>query len=291
MKTKSEINFTEEPKSKLEEVFKSNMDGGGAFIPFVVAGDPDIKGCIEVVKRLIDSGADIVELGIPYSDPAADGPSIQKGYKRALENSFRVKNVFEIIREIRKFSDIPIVLMSYYNLVYQYGIKDFYKDVELYGANGVIIPDMPPEESNEVVLEAEKRGVGQIFLVSENTPKNRIKRIRNRCSGFIYVVSRLGVTGARDELPNSAKRLIKKIKFDCGNTIKCEPKSSVKDNFDLPVCVGFGISKKNHIKSALKAGADGVICGSVIVDMLDRGNLEQISRFTDRMSKSTEIEC
>ena len=164
-----------------------------AFIPFIVAGDPDKEKSIEIALEVIEGGADILEIGIPYSDPAADGPTIQKGYKRALQNNFKVKDTFDIIREIRKETDIPIVVMTYYNLIYQYGVSDFYRKLNEIGANGVITPDMPPEESSKALEAAENNQIKQIYLVSENTPENRINLISQKTDGFLYAVSRLGV--------------------------------------------------------------------------------------------------
>ncbi|RZN61830.1 tryptophan synthase subunit alpha [Methanonatronarchaeum sp. AMET6-2] len=245
-----------------------------AFIPFIVAGDPDKEKSIEIALEVIEGGADILEIGIPYSDPAADGPTIQKGYKRALQNNFKVKDTFDIIREIRKETDIPIVVMTYYNLIYQYGVSDFYRKLNEIGANGVITPDMPPEESSKALEAAENNQIKQIYLVSENTPENRINLISQKTDGFLYAVSRLGVTGARNQLPETAIKFIKRL----------------KKQTEHPIAIGFGISRPSHVESAVKAGADGVICGSAIVKHVEENKTSEIKKYIQKMKKATLLE-
>ncbi|WGI16800.1 tryptophan synthase subunit alpha [Methanonatronarchaeum sp. AMET-Sl] len=259
-------------KTPLKE--KINRKKQTAFMPFIVAGDPDIDTSIEIAMDIIEGGADILEIGIPYSDPAADGPTIQKGYKRALKNGFKVKDTFKIIKEIRKKSDIPIVLMSYYNLIYQYGIPEFYKKLKQTGVNGIIIPDMPPEESKTALKQAKTNKINQIYLVAENTNQERINHISNKTNGFLYAVSRLGVTGARKELPETAINFIKNLKKQTNH----------------PIAIGFGISKPSHVKSAVKAGADGVICGSAIVEKIEQNKKTEIKKYIQEMKKASLIE-
>ncbi|OUJ19414.1 Tryptophan synthase alpha chain [Methanonatronarchaeum thermophilum] len=253
---------------------KINRNKQTAFMPFIVAGDPDIKTTIKIANDIIEGGADILEIGIPYSDPAADGPTIQKGYKRALENGFKVKDTFKIIKEIRKKSDIPIVLMTYYNIIYQYGIPDFYKKLKQTEVNGVIIPDMPPEESKSITKAAKQNKINQIYLVSENTNQKRIQLISEKTTGFLYAVSRLGVTGTRNELPETAIQFIKKLKKQTNH----------------PIAIGFGISKPSHVKSAAKAGADGVITGSAIVEKIEQNKTNEIKQYIKTMKKASLIE-
>ncbi|OKY77253.1 MAG: Tryptophan synthase alpha chain [Candidatus Methanohalarchaeum thermophilum] len=252
----------------MNELKKSFQDG--AFIPYIVAGDPDYKKSLEIAKKIIDAGADALEIGIPFTDPAADGPTIQKAYARSLNNGFKVKQIYQYIKEIRKYSDIPIILLTYYNIVYNQGIENFYQKTEKIGVNGVIIADMPPEESKQVTKKIKDKKINQIFLVAPTTTEKRIKTISEKGSGFIYVVSRLGVTGKRKNFQETTKKLIKKV----------------KSNTDLPVAVGFGITKPSHVKKARKAGADGVIVGSAIVDKIEKNKKnQQITQYIKKMKQ------
>ena len=227
----------------------------GALVAFTVIGDPDYKTSLDIVKKIIDSGADILELGLPFSDPIADGPTIQAADMRSLANGMNTDMVFEFLKEIRKYNGkIPIGLLVYGNLMLQRGIEKFYSDAAASCVNSVLAADVPIEEADDYIKAAKSNKVDTVFIISPLTSDERIKKISERTTGFVYVVSRLGVTGAKSNLENSTLELIKRIrKFT-----------------DKPLCVGFGISMPEHVKSVINAGADGAIVGSVIVDLIEK---------------------
>ena len=225
----------------------------GALAAFTVIGDPDYQTSLDIVKKIIDSGADILELGLPFSDPIADGPTIQAADMRALESGMDTDKAFEFLKEIRKYNGrIPIGLLVYGNLILQRGIDVFYKDAAKSGVNSVLAADIPIEESDEYIKSAKQNNIDTVFIVSPLTSDERIKKIADKTTGFVYAVSRLGVTGARATLENSTLEMVKRIKKYTKN----------------PLCVGFGISKPEHVKDVIKAGADGVIVGSSIVSLI-----------------------
>lgn len=243
-----------------------------ALVPFVVIGDPDYNTSLDIVKTIIESGADILELGFPFSDPIADGPTIQSADVRALKKGMDTNKCFKFIKEIRKYSDIPIGLLVYYNLIYQRGTKKFFYDCKLAGVTSVLVADVPVEESDDIVSSARKHKIDTVFIVSPLTDNKRLKLILKKCKGFIYIVSRLGVTGAKQDLKESTLKLIKRIK------------SKTK----LPLCVGFGISKPEHIKEVCKAGADGAIVGSAIVRIIEK-NLKNKQLMLDHIKSYIKI--
>jgi tryptophan synthase alpha chain len=224
-----------------------------AVIPFFVVGDPDFDTCLEIVKSAIDAGADILELGIPFSDPIADGPTIQKADLRALKSGMTVKKGLEFVRKIKKHKDVPIGLLMYYNLVYQYGTEKFFRDFHNAGVNSVLIADLSIDDADEIAGPAAKVGLDTVFMVTPNTPTDRMKLIASKTTGFIYAVSLLGVTGSREQLSDSVQGLVAGIKKVTG----------------VPVCVGFGISRPEHAAAVAAAGADGVIIGSKIVSLIE----------------------
>lgn len=233
------------------EELKSKNEG--ALVAFTVVGDPDYDTSLNIVKTLIDSGADILELGIPFSDPIADGPTIQAADIRALSNGINTDKVFEFIKQVRIFSNIPIGLLVYANLIFQRGIDKFYCDAAQAGISSVLIADAPIEETDEYIAAAKKHKICPVFIVSPLTSNERLDKINKETKGFIYVVSRLGVTGARASLEGSTLRLIERI----------------RPFTDKPLCVGFGISNPEHVKSVIKAGADGAIVGSAIINLIE----------------------
>lgn len=235
-----------------------------AFIGFTVGGDPDRDTCVRIVKALIEGGIDILELGIPFSDPVADGPVIQKADDRALAAGTTPLVTFEIVKEIRAFSDVPIVFLTYYNIVYRRGIGRFYQDARHAGVDGILIADMPVEESDEVCNAAAQYGIDPIFLVTRTTSDDRIKKIAAKARGYLYLVSVLGVTGVRETVDDGAIDLLKRV----------------RKHTDIPLALGFGISKPEHAKVCADAGADGVIVGSAIVAIVERnlGRPERMER-------------
>ena len=206
-----------------------------------------------LVKAAIDAGADVLELGIPFSDPIADGPTIQKADIRAARNGMNVHRALDFIKTIKAYRDIPIGLLMYYNLIGHYGTEQFFRDFHAAGVNSVLVADLSIDDADEVVGPATAAGLDTVFMVTPNTPAERMKRIAARTTGFIYTVSVLGVTGSRDSLSTSVEGLV----------------GHLKALTDVPVCVGFGISKPEHARAVAQAGADGVIIGSRIVNMIE----------------------
>ncbi len=226
----------------------------GALIAFIVAGDPNFETSIGIAKKIVDAGADILEIGLPFSDPIADGKTIQTADIRALQSGMNTDKFFEFISELRKYTDIPIGVLSYYNLIYQRGVEKFCSDSKKAGINSILVADIVIEESDLIVENAKKYGIGAVFMITQLTSDPRIKEISSHSTGFIYLVSRLGVTGASDSLDKSTLDLIKRTR-----------KFTSK-----PLCVGFGISNPTHVKEVIHAGADGAIVGSAIVDLIGK---------------------
>lgn len=225
-----------------------------AFIGFTVAGDPDKETCIRAAMALIDGGTDILELGVPFSDPVADGPIIQKADERALAAGTTVDTIFVIVRELRKKTDVPIVFLVYYNMVYHRGIDRFYREAREAGVDGILIADMPIEESDDVYETALQYGIDPIFLVTQTTSDERIKKIAARAHGYLYLVAVLGVTGVRESVSSGAIDLLQRV----------------RNHTKIPLALGFGISTPDHAKVCSAAGADGVIVGSAIVDIVGK---------------------
>lgn len=249
-----------------------------ALVPFVVAGDPNYKTSLEIVKTIINSGADILEIGACFSDPIADGPTIQAADVRALKSGMDTDKFFNFIKEIRKFNDeIPIGVLIYANIIYQRGIKKFYFDAKRAGIDSVLVADLPIEEADEYIKAARKHKIDTVFIVSPLTDNKRLKLITKKCRGFLYIVSRLGVTGAKEDLKESTLNLIKRV----------------KRHTNLPLCVGFGISKPEHIQSVCNAGADGAIVGSAIVKIIasnlknKKVMLNQIQTYIESLKEAT----
>ena len=250
----------------------------GAFIPFVMLGDPNEKTSLDVVKTLIENGADVLELGLPFSDPIADGKVIQAADQRALAKKFNVAKAFSLIKKIRAFNaEVPIGLLVYSNLINNMGVEKFYKSAKDVGVDGVLAADVPVEEAEPFTAAARKTGIRQVFLVAPTTTSARMKKIFPKAGGFVYAVSLLGVTGTRRSLNKEVFALIR----------------NAKRNTRLPVCVGFGISQPEHVKELIKAGADGAIVGSAIVKMIEKnlGNRKNmligIAGFCRKMKKAT----
>ncbi len=232
-----------------------------ALIPFFVLGDPDYQKSLTLIKGAIDAGADILELGIPFSDPIADGPTIQKAGIRALKSDMTCRKALDLIAEIKAYADIPIGLLMYYNLIYHYGCESFYRDAAAAGVNSVLVADVSIDDADEVAGPASAAGLDTVFMVTPITKPERMKLIASKTTGFIYAVSLLGVTGARSELSDAVENLVSKLKAMT----------------DVPICVGFGISSPEHAAAVARAGADGVIIGSKIVGLIE-SNLDNTEK-------------
>lgn len=235
-----------------------------ALIPFFVLGDPDEKTSMDLIKTAIDAGADILELGIPFSDPIADGPTIQKADIRALQAGMTPRKALDLIAQISAYKAIPIGLLVYYNLIYHYGVEQFFKDFKRAGGTSVLVADISIDDADEIAPVALSAGLETVFMVTTNTSDERLKQIVQKTTGFIYTVSLLGTTGQRNALSGAVKPLVAKL----------------KKMTNKPVCVGFGISSAEHAAEVAAAGADGVIIGSRVVKIIEDnpGNPEQMKR-------------
>lgn len=225
-----------------------------ALVAFITAGDPLPDRTADVIVALAEAGADIIELGIPFSDPLADGPTIQASSHRSLVSGMTPPQVLEIVREARKRTQVPLVLMGSWNPVLQYGMKRFAKDTVEAGADGTILTDLSPEEAGEWKRVADAANLATVFLLAPTSTVARMALVGKMASGFIYCVSRTGVTGARGDVPTELPAMIDAIRQRSG---------------DLPLCVGFGISNPEQAR-AIAAYADGIVVGSSLVDLLHR---------------------
>ncbi len=243
-------------KNRIIEKFnKLKAENRGGFIPFIVAGDPDLTTTKKLLLELAKQDASVIELGIPFSDPVADGVTIQVSAERALKNKFGVSDVLDLVAEIRKegYSETPIILFSYFNPILQFGLEKFAREAKEKGADGILITDLIPEEAGEFHEVLTKNELCLIMLAAPTSSDERLKKICEKASGFVYAVSRAGVTGARNEMSSEAENLVGRLrKFT-----------------DLPIAVGFGISNFEQMQETLQY-ADAAVVGSAIVAEIER---------------------
>lgn len=226
--------------------------GHKALIAYITVGYPTIEDTLRAVPLLATNGCDIVELGIPFSDPLADGATIQKSSFHALQNGVTPRLCLEMAKELRRNVNIPLVFMTYYNPVFSYGLKEFGAACATSGISGLIIPDLPPEEGLELETISRRQGLDLIYLLAPTSTEERIELVTKRSCGFIYLISLTGVTGARDELPEELENFV----------------ANVRQRTKKPLCVGFGVSTPEQAQRIAKV-ADGVIVGSRIIELID----------------------
>ncbi|MFA5103968.1 MAG: tryptophan synthase subunit alpha [Candidatus Margulisiibacteriota bacterium] len=236
--------------SKISSIFKDRK----TLVTFIMAGDPSLAVTEKSVYELERSGADIIEIGIPFSDSVADGPVIVNAAQRAIKKGVSAKDCIKLVRKLRKKTAVPIVFMTSYNIPFSYGTEKFLKDCSKAGVDGLILPDLPYDEAKTVSVSAKKNGIDLIFLIAPNTPETRAKKLTKLSQGFIYLISLTGVTGVRASLSSSIGENVKRV----------------KKYTNKPIAVGFGISTPDQAKQAAKF-ADGVIVGSAIVKRIAEG--------------------
>ncbi|HEY0074273.1 MAG TPA: tryptophan synthase subunit alpha [Abditibacteriaceae bacterium] len=243
-----------------------------AFVPFVTCGDPDLATTKALLRAYIAAGADIVEIGIPFTDPLADGPTIQRASERALAGGVTMDDALNLIGEIRAETEVPLVPMTYINPVYQIGYDQFAARCAEVGADAVIISDLPPEEGTEWVEAGRKHGVGTIFLVAPTSDEARLRAVTQAASGFIYAVARMGVTGAKSDVPPEIGDLIGRI----------------RQHTQTPICAGFGFSSPEQIrKTCQSTDVDGIVVASALIDIFEKatGNNEERVKTTATRAK------
>jgi tryptophan synthase alpha chain len=261
--------------SRISETFaRLKSENRRGFIPFITAGDPDLKTTRDLILELAHAGATLIELGVPFTDPMADGPVIQRASERALLHDFGVAEILQIVAEVREQTDVPIILFSYFNPLLQFGVKEagetatpafekLAREAKAAGIDGILVTDLVPEEAVEFASVLRAHDLDMIFLVAPTSTDERLKMVAERASGFIYAVSRAGITGAREEMSVEAEKLVGRVRHFS----------------DLPVAVGFGISKPDQVADVWRY-ADAAVVGSAIV-----GEIEQAASPADCVSR------
>jgi tryptophan synthase alpha chain len=260
-------------KNRIIEKFNTlKSEKRGGFIPFIVAGDPDLATTKKLILLLAESGASVIELGVPFSDPVADGVTIQAAAERALQNQIGVKDVLELVAEVRvKGCETPIILFSYFNPILQFGLERFASEAEFSGADGILITDLVPEEAEDFQKILAAKDLALIMLAAPTSSDERLKKICDKASGFVYAVSRAGVTGARSEMSNEAENLVRRL----------------RQFTDLPVAVGFGISTAAQMEEVC-VYAEAAVVGSALVKEIERSTesgdvVENVRRFVKNL--------
>jgi tryptophan synthase alpha chain len=264
-------------QNRITEKFRElTQKGERALICYVIAGYPDSTSSKRVINALVKGGADIIEVGIPFSDPIADGPTIQEASNTALRKGMTPEKALHLVRSVRmQHPNLPLLAMTYSNILVRAGIEKFLSDSKQCGLDGFILPDMPIEEADTYSLIASKLNLATVFLVSPNTPEARLRKIVASTTGFLYVVSVYGITGARNSFQKYTLNTIRAVKQVAGARV--------------PVAVGFGISTPSHAKSMIAAGAEAVIIGSAVINKISEGSgkkmLQDLQNFARSMKK------
>ncbi|WP_281193918.1 tryptophan synthase subunit alpha [Halorubrum sp. F4] len=244
------------PATGNSEALAAAFEGGPAYVPYLAVGDPDYDASLEYVEALDRGGADVIELGLPFSEPIAEGPTIQGAVVRSLEGGMTPDRFFAFVEKLDV--DAPLVCMTYYNLIYQYGDgdgpRDFVEKAAEVGLEGFVVPDLPAEEADPLREACDEFGLDLVFIVAPTTTGDRLERIMSRVSGYVYVQARLGTTGAKSDVADSTTESLDRLR-----------------EYDVPKAVGFGISSGEHAERIVAGGADGIIVGSALVDIVAEG--------------------
>lgn len=264
---------------RIADVFRRARERNrAALMPYLVAGDPDLPTSKRLVRAFAAAGADLLELGVPFSDPMADGPTNQAACQRALRSGTTLPKILEAIRDLRQDLDLPILLMGYYNPFFAYGLERFFHDAREAGVDGVILPDLPPDDASEIRSYADATGIATVFLVAPTSTPQRLHRVATESRGFVYAVSLTGVTGERDRLPEDLEDFLRRL----------------RRTISLPIAVGFGIGTPAMVKTVARL-ADGVIVGSAIVRRIGeaveggRDPVPEIEDFVAKLVQATAL--
>jgi len=259
--------------SPVERVVRARREAGtGALIGYLPVGFPDLDTSVEAAVALAENGVDIIELGLPYSDPVMDGPVIQAATQQALAQGFRLRDGFEAVRRITSRTDVPVVLMTYWNPVVQYGVDRFADDLAAAGGAGLITPDLIPDEGADWIAASDRTGLDRIFLAAPSSSPDRLKQAVSASRGFVYAVSTMGITGARSDVDAAARGLVERLR-EAGSE---------------SACVGLGISTAEQVREVLDY-ADGAIVGSALVSALANGGVAEVGRTARALADGTRV--
>jgi tryptophan synthase alpha chain len=240
---------------RISEAFDELKERGKkGFIPFITAGDPDLQTTGDLIVELASAGSTLIELGIPFTDPMADGPVIQRASERALRHAFGIEDVLQVVSRARRHTNIPIILFSYFNPLLQFGVECLAREAQAAGVDGVLVTDLVPEEAGDFSSVLKANSLDMIFLVAPTSTDERLRLIAERASGFIYAVSRAGITGAREQMSAEAEQLVRRMRRFS----------------ELPIAVGFGISTPQQVADVCRY-ADAAVVGSAIVEVIEKG--------------------
>ena len=259
-------------RSVANTIRDAKQQGRGVLIGYLPIGFPSLEDSIEAAVALVEEGVDILELGVPYSDPVMDGPLIQRATGIALENGFRLHQVFDAVSRVTSRVDAPVLVMTYWNPVMQYGVERFATDLVQAGGSGMITPDLIPDEAHEWLAVSEKHGLERVFLAAPSSSVERLNRVIDATTGFVYTVSTMGITGTRVDVDQAARTLVNRLKAE-----GCES-----------ACVGIGISEASHVREVL-GYADGAIVGSALVSALERGGVEELRTLASELAGATNV--